>query len=84
MKDNGTSAQLSALDEALWTALCVGDGLPLVLVADSLLGCAAVACLQAGLTEQQVIDAALRAMRQLKKPSTLGGVHVLPVAPAQA
>ncbi len=78
------TTQLLALDEALWAALGTGEGLPVVLVADSLLGCAAAACLSAGLTEQQAVDSLLRALRQLQGTTTLQGVAVLPGAAAEA
>lgn len=82
--DEATTTQLLALDEALWAALGTGEGLPVVLVADSLLGCAAAACLSAGLTEQQAVDSLLRALRQLQGTTTLQGVAVLPGTAAEA
>lgn len=63
---DSTAAQLMQLDAALWAALGAGEGLPVVLVADSLLGCAAAACLSAGLTDQQAVDSLLRALQQLQ------------------
>jgi len=82
--DDAMTTQLLALDEALWAALGAGEGLPVALVADSLLGCAAAACLSAGLTEQQAVDSLLRALRQLQGTTTLQGVAVLPGAAAEA
>lgn len=83
MKKTHTT-QLHQLDAALWAALDAGEGLPAVLVADSVLACAAATGLAAGLTEQQVVDGVLRAMRRLRQPTTQDGVAVLPVAPADA
>lgn len=82
--DKRDATQLHQLDAALWAALDAGEGLPAVLVADSVLGCAAATGLAAGLTEQQVVDSVLRAMRRLQQPATHDGVMVLPVTPADA
>lgn len=83
MKDEHAS-QLHQLDQDLWNALDSAVGLPAVLVADSLLGCAAATCLSAGLSEEQIVQGLQRALLQLREPATLHGVPLMPVAPASA